>query len=156
MNKRLLLARARTLILILVCFPAFAEEQQEERITEITSEKLFFDYEGKIAIFTGNVVLTDPDLQLTSEKLTVYMTAEDDIEKLDAEGSVEIKMEGMHSKSGKAVYTLADGKVVLTEQPQVSRDGSILQAERILYWRLENKLEAYPRARVIMFQEANK
>jgi lipopolysaccharide transport protein LptA len=135
---------------------AFAEKEKEERITEITSEKLFFDYDGKIAIFTGNVVLTDPDLQLTSDKLTVYMTADDDIEKLDAEGNVEIKMEGMHSKSGKAVYTLVDGKVVLTEQPQVSRDGSILQAERIYYWRLENKLEAFPRARVIMFQEADK
>ncbi|MEX2606672.1 MAG: LptA/OstA family protein [Kiritimatiellia bacterium] len=142
------------LIPALIQFPAFAEP--EERITEITSEKLFFDYEGKIAVFTGNVVVTDPDLQLTSEKLTVYMTAEDEIEKLDAEKNVEIKMEGMHSKSGKAVYTLADGKVVLTEQPQVSRDGSILQAERILYWRLENKLEAFPRARVIMFQEADK
>lgn len=152
MNKQKRLAR--TFILILLCLPAFAQE--EERITEITSEKLFFDYDGKIAIFTGNVVVTDPDLQLTSEKLTVYMSAEDQIEKLDAEGSVEIKMEGMHSKSGKALYTLGDGKVVLTEQPQVSRDGSILQAEKIFYWRLENKLEAFPRARVILFQEAGK
>lgn len=143
------------LSLLLTWNPAFAEEK-EERITEITSEKLFFDYEGKIAVFTGTVVLTDPDLQLTSEKLTVYMTADDEIERLDAEENVEIKMEGMRSKSGKAVYTLSDGKVVLTEQPQVSRDGSILQAERILYWRLENKLEAFPRARLIQFQEADK
>jgi lipopolysaccharide transport protein LptA len=152
MNKQPLVF---SLLLILVGLSAFAEEQKEERITEITSEKLFFDYEGKIAIFTGNVVVTDPDLQLTSEKLTLYMTAEDEVEKLDAEGNVEIKMEGMHSKSGRAVYTLEDGKVELTEQPQVSREGSILQAQRILYWRLENKLEAFPRARWILFQEAD-
>lgn len=152
MNKHTLVLN---LLLILIGLSAFADEQQEERITEITSEKLFFDYEGKIAIFTGNVVVTDPDLQLTSEKLTLHLTAEDDVEKLDAEGNVEIKMEGMHSKSGRAVYTLEDGKVELTEQPQVSRDGSILQAQRILYWRLENKLEAFPRARWILFQEAN-
>jgi lipopolysaccharide transport protein LptA len=130
--------------------PAYS---QEERVTEITSEKLFFDYEGKQAIFTGNVVVNDPDLQLTGDKLTVYLTEEDDIERLLAEGNVEIRMEGMQSRSGKAVYTLSDGKVLLTERPQVSRDGSVLQAEKITYWRLENRLEAFPRARVIMFQE---
>lgn len=134
-----------------VALQAFS--QDEERVTEITSEKLFFDYEGKQAIFTGNVVVNDPDLQLTGDKLTVYLTPEDEIDRLVAEGNVEIKMEGMQSRSGKAVYTLSDGKVVLTEGPQVSRDGSILQAEKVTYWRLENRLEAFPRARVIMFQE---
>ena len=127
--------------------------QEEERVTEITSEKLFFDYEGKEAIFTGTVVVNDPDLQLTGDTLTIYLTAEDEIDRLVAEGNVEITMEGMKSRSGKAVYTLSDGKVLLTERPQVSRDGSILQAEKITYWRLEDKLEAFPRARVIMFQE---
>ena len=126
---------------------------QEERVTEVTSEKLFFDYEGKQAIFTGKVVVNDPDLQLTGDKLTIFMTADDEIERLVAEGNVEIKMEGMQSRSGKAVYTLSDGKVILTDGPQVSRDGSILQAEKVTYWRLENRLEAFPRARVIMFQE---
>jgi len=127
--------------------------QEEERVTEITSDKLFFDYEGKQAIFTGNVVVNDPDLQLTGDKLTVFLTAEDELKSLVAVGNVEIKMEGMQSRSGKAVYTLDDGKVLLTERPQVSRNGSILQAEKITYWRLENRLEAFPRARVIMFQE---
>lgn len=146
--KRLLLSVFLTL---LVCGPSVAQE--EERVTEITSEKLFFDYEGKQAIFTGKVVVNDPDLQLTGDKLTVFLTADDEIDRLVAEGNVEIVMEGMRSRSGKAVYTLSDGKVVLTERPQVSRDGSILQAERVTYWRLENRLEAFPRARVIMFQE---
>jgi len=85
--------------------------------------------------------------------LTVFLTAEDELKSLVAVGNVEIKMEGMQSRSGKAVYTLDDGKVLLTERPQVSRNGSILQAEKITYWRLENRLEAFPRARVIMFQE---
>ena len=133
--------------------PSLSIIAQEERVTEITSDKLFFDYEGKQAIFTGNVVVNDPDLQLTGDKLTVFLTAEDELKSLVAVGNVEIKMEGMQSRSGKAVYTLDDGKVLLTERPQVSRNGSILQAEKITYWRLENRLEAFPRARVIMFQE---
>ncbi len=132
---------------------AQADEVAEERITEITSDKLFFDYEGKKAIFTGNVVVTDPDLQLTGDQLIVTMTADDEIEKLEAEGNVEIKMEGMHSRSGKAVYLLTESKVILTDGPQVSREGSVMTAEKITYWRIENRIEAFPRARVIMFRE---
>ena len=139
--------------LFFICGFAFPSFAQEERVTEITSEKLYFDYEAKQAVFTGDVVVNDPDLQLSGDKLTVFLTAEDEIERLVAEGNVEIKMEGMQSRSGKAVYTLADSKVVLTETPQVSREGSVLQAEKVTYWRLENRLEAFPRARVIMFQE---
>jgi lipopolysaccharide export system protein LptA len=132
------------------------DAQAEDRITEITSDKLFFDYEEKQAIFTGNVVVTDPDLQLTADKLVIYMTQEDEIDTLDAEGNVEVKMEGLHSRSGKAVYTLGDGKIILTDSPQVSREGSVMQAEKITYWRLENRMEAFPRARVIMFREPEK
>jgi len=132
------------------------DAQAEDRITEITSDKLFFDYQEKQAIFTGNVVVTDPDLQLTADRLVIYMTPEDEIDKLDAEGNVEVKMEGLHSRSGKAVYTLGDGKIILTDSPQVSREGSVMQAEKITYWRLENRMEAFPRARVIMFREPEK
>lgn len=129
------------------------EKAPVEHVTEITSDKLFFDYEAKEAVFIGNVVVTDPDLQLTADKLVVTMTADDEIEKLDAEGNVEIRMEGLHSRSGKAVYSLKEAKVVLTDRPQVSREGSVMQAEKITYWRLENRMEAFPRARVIMFRE---
>lgn len=144
------------LFLVCVCRPWSLPAQEKaaaERVTEITSDKLFFDYEGKQAVFTGNVVVTDPDLQLTANKLVVTMTADDQIERLDAEGNVEIKMEGLHSRSGKAVYLLVEGKVILTDRPQVSREGSVMQAEKITYWRLENRIEAFPQARIIMFRE---
>jgi len=120
---------------------------QEEQTTEITSDTLFFDYEGKQAIFTGNVLVNDPNLQLTGDKLTVFLTAEDELKSLVAVGNVEIKMEGMQSRSGKAEYTLSDGKMVLTDNPQVSRENSVLQAEKLTYWHFEGRLEAYPDVR---------
>lgn len=138
---------------LLTAFGVRAQEEGGERVTEITSDKLLFDYAARFAVFTGNVVVTDPDMQLTADEMTVHLTAGDQIEKIEAEGSVVIKMEGMHSKSGKAVYTLENGKLVLTGRPRVSREGSVLQAEKITYWRIENRLEAEPRARVLMFQE---
>ena len=142
-----------TLVALCLC-GLLTAQPEEERVTEITSEKLFFDYEGKQAIFTGNVVVIDADLQLTGDKLTVYMTEEDEIERLVAEGNVEIKMDGMRSRSEKAVYTLKTGMMVLTERPQVFRDGSILQAEKMTYSRFEDTLDA-PNARMIILQEAS-
>ncbi len=140
--------------LILLCIPLLltpAQEKKEERVTEITSDKLLFDYAKKVAVFTGNVVVVDPDMQMTADQMTIYLTDDDEIERIESIGNVEIKMQGLHSSSGKAVYTILTGKVELSEEPQVSREGSIMQADAIIYWRLEDRMETKGNTRVIMF-----
>ncbi len=139
--------------LILPLLRAQTPASSPERVTEITSDRLLFDYARKVAVFTGNVVVNDPDIQITADKLTVTLTSEDEVRQIDAEGRVVIKMEGLHSRSGRAVYTPADTKVVLSEDPQVSRPGSILTAGVIRYWREDNRLEADPPVRMINIQE---
>ena len=124
-----------------------------ETITEITSNHLVFDYGEKLAVFTGNVVVTDPDMQLSSDLLRVFMTENDEIRRIEAEGNVVIKMEGMHSQSGRADYVPDTGELVLTKQPQVSREGSIMQAVKFTYYQLEKRLEADGQVRVLNFQD---
>ena len=41
--------------------------------TEITAEKATFDNRRHLAIFTGNVVVNDPEFYLTCDKLTAYL-----------------------------------------------------------------------------------
>ncbi len=41
--------------------------------TEITAEKATFDNRKHLAIFTGNVVVNDPEFYLTCDKLTAYL-----------------------------------------------------------------------------------
>jgi lipopolysaccharide transport protein LptA len=126
-----------------------------ERVTVITSDSLLFDYGKQFAIFKGNVVVVDPGLRLTSQEMTVYFDAEDQVDRIVAKGGVVIQMDEINTRSGEAVYHMKTGQIILDDKPQVSRGRSVLQAERILYWRLENKLVAEPRARVLLFQDAS-
>ncbi len=127
-----------------------------DRITEITSDRLLFDYANKIAIFTGNVVVADPDMQLNADELTIHLTQTDEVEKIVAKGNVVIRMEGLNSRSGSAVYNLEKQTIVLEDEPQVFREQSVLMAERITYYRLEERMTAEPRPRLLMFQDAER
>ncbi len=126
--------------------------EEGEKVTEITSDRLDADYRNKKAVFTGNVKVSDPDMTLTSETLILWLTDEDEIRLIEAEGSVVIRMEGLSSQSGKAVYNPSTGKLELTDRPQVSRKGSILQAKKFTYFQLEDRLKAEDGVRLLNFQ----
>lgn len=136
--------------------PPDAAPNGEERLTEITSDKLLFDYPNKIAVFTGNVVVTDPDMQITADMLTIHLNADDTIDRIVARGTVIIKSEGLHSRSGIATYILSEQIMLLEDRPQVFRERSVLTAERITYNRLEQKILAEPQPRLLMFQDADR
>lgn len=147
-----------TLSLLLLPFCALKAQdpmtaEEGERITEITSDRLVADYREKKAVFTGNVKVSDPDMTLTCEKLIVWLTEEDEIRLIEAEDTVVIRMEGLSSQSGKAVYNPKTGKLELTDRPQVSRKGSILQAVKFTYFQLEDRLNAEEGVRLLNFQE---
>ena len=133
-------------LLLSVPFCLFAQPD-DEQVTVITSDSLLFDYGQQFAIFKGNVVVIDPGLRLTGEELTVYFDENDDVERIVSKGSVVIQMEEINSRSGMATYNVPEGQIILEDKPQVSRGRSVLQAERIIYWRFDNKLVAEPRAR---------
>lgn len=128
------------------------EDMDEETVTEITSEKLVFDYGEKLAVFTGDVVVTNPDMQMSCDLMRVFLTDNDEIRLIEAEGDVVIKMEDLHSQSGRADYVPATGVLVLTREPQVSREGSIMQAVKFTYNQLEDRLDAEGRVRMLNFQ----
>lgn len=132
---------------------AISEDPPAERVTEITSDHLLFDYGNKIAVFTGNVVVTDPDMNITAETLTIHLGENDEVTEIVARGNVVIKMEGMHSLSGVATFTSEDQKLVLEENPQVFREANVLTGTKIIYFRAEDRMEA-ERARVLNFEDA--
>jgi lipopolysaccharide transport protein LptA len=140
----------------LVWAPLAAQDPVDagEAVTEITSKHLVFDYAEKLAVFTGDVVVTDPDMQLSADTLRVFLTEDDEIRRIEAEGNVVIKMEGLHSQSGRADYVPKTGVLVLTREPQVSREGSIMQAVKFTYYQLDNRLEADGQVRLLNFQGA--
>lgn len=135
---------------------SLAQDPAPDRLTEVTSDRLLFDYGNKRAVFTGNVVVSDPDMQIDADELTIYLNEDDSVNRIEAKGNVIIRSEGLHSRSGSAVYTLADQRIVLEINPQVFRESSILTADRIIYFRLEERMVAEPRPRILMYQEGER
>jgi len=151
---------------LLACLPASrAQEKKAAAVdpsagietatdaTIVTSEHLTYDGQKRYAHFEKNVVVTDPQLQLRSDKLTLWFDEAGSAKTIQAQGNVRISQADKSSRSGMAVYDVATGKIVLTDKPEVTRGKDVLQAETITFWRDHNKLVCEPRARLVIYPE---
>jgi lipopolysaccharide transport protein LptA len=101
--------------------------------TQIYADEASFDTEKRIGVFTGHVRVFDPRFNIQSDKLTVYIHKDEGegLERAIAEGHVGVVRDRPDPKGGppskaiglseKAVYTSADGTVVLTGSPRVQQ-----------------------------------
>lgn len=125
----------------------------DEEVTIITSDQLTADYKQHYALFDGNVVVTDPQMQLTSEKLTVTFDANNKIKSIKAEGKVNIRQTDKLAKADVATYDIESGKIVLSGKPRVMRGKDMLEGEVITMFRNESRILVYPRARLVVYPE---
>jgi lipopolysaccharide transport protein LptA len=121
--------------------------------TEITSGKLVFDYKNHFALFEDNVVVKDPRLKLTADKLTVLFDEGGNAKSIKAEGHVTITQEDKKATSEKALYDVDTGEIVLEGRPRVIRGRDTLEGEKITFWRDQNKLICTPGARLLLYPE---
>ena len=124
-----------------------------EEVTVITADKLTADYKQHFALFEGNVVVTDPQMQLTSEKMNVTFDANSKIKAIRAEGKVNIRQTDKVAKADIATYDLDSGKIVLAGKPRVMRGKDVLEGEVITMFRNESRMLVYPRARLVVYPE---
>ncbi len=124
----------------------YAEESRGE--TTITSDKLVFDYDDGYALFDGNVVVKDVDLQLTCGKLKVRFEETGKVSWLEAETAVTIQQDDKRATADKVVHDVESGEFVLTGSPKVYRGTDMLQGDTIRYWRGENRMICEPRAKL--------
>lgn len=123
--------------------------------TFITSSKLTYDSQKSAVVFEGSVVVTDPDLKIQSERLTVVLSNDKKVESIAAEGSVVITRNTIQATSQMALYTLSDGKIALSGKPNVTRQKDTLTAETIVLWRNSNRIICEPHAHLIIYSERN-
>jgi lipopolysaccharide transport protein LptA len=100
--------------------------------TEIYADEAFFDSGKNIGKFTGHVKVNDPRFAMQSDKLTAYISKENQgLEKAVASGNVGVVRDRLDPKGGppmrsvslsdNAVYTTKDGNVELTGNPRVQQ-----------------------------------
>ncbi|MGI6087544.1 MAG: LptA/OstA family protein [Kiritimatiellia bacterium] len=126
---------------------------EDEGGTVITSRSLNFEHKKREAVFDGNVLVVDPQLRIKSDRLTVIFTEDNQVQKLIAEGRVQIEQEQLAASGGRAVYDVAAGKVVLSINPLIRRGRDMLTGETITFWRDSNRILCEPNARLVLHSE---
>jgi lipopolysaccharide export system protein LptA len=122
--------------------------------TVVTADKLTFDYIKKFALFENNVLVNDPRLQLSANRLTIIFTEDGGAQTIKAEGDVLLTQGEKKARSDVATYDVVSGKIVLAGgPPQVMQGRNILEGEVITFWRDQQKLECKPRARLVIYSE---
>lgn len=124
-----------------------------DAVTVITSEKLTFDYKKQYALFENDVLVTDPEMQLAADKLTVIFDAKGKARSIKAEGRVTIRQTDKTAQAGLATYDFETGKIVLAIKPRVTRGRDTLEGELITFWRDQNRMICQPQARLVIYPE---
>lgn len=100
---------------------------------EITADSLKWEYENRIAVFTGNVAMTAEEGNITANKMTVFFDENDDITKMVAEGAAELIRE--KQKCGGEIieiYSSAD-LIILKQSAWISSGKTLFKGEEISF-----------------------
>lgn len=117
-----------------------AAEAVETNMTVITSRHLDFDYPKRVAVFDGDVVVTDPRVTIKSDSMTSVFTTNNQPETITAVGNVRIEQENRLALCNRATYSVKSGLLVLTGKPRVTRGTDVLSGSRIIFSRDDDKV----------------
>lgn len=102
---------------------------------EVTADQLSVDQQDGAAIFSGNVLVVQGDMRLSSNVMRVEYgpqgTSGTQISRLLADGDVILINGKEAAEAREAIYTLADGHVVLIGDVLLTQGASVLSAQRM-------------------------
>lgn len=111
----------------------------EETVTVITSDRLLYDYKQKFALFETNVVVVDPRIKITADKMTVFFDATNKVQQIQCEHRVTISQADKTAKADQATYDVASGNIVLTGgNPEVMSGRNRMTGDPIIFNRDQN------------------
>ncbi len=134
-------------------FPNLNSGADETNCTVITATRLTLDQQKRTAVFEEHVVVTDPRVRITSDKLTVLFSEDNQVTVLEAEGRVVIRDGDRQAAGDKVRYTVAKGEFVLTGRPVVQHGRDMLAADVITFCRTNNYVRCEPNARLVIRSE---
>jgi lipopolysaccharide export system protein LptA len=116
--------------------------------TNITSDSLTFNAKDRVFSYVGNVQVTQGDMRLTSKTLEGTYSEKNELLKLVAKGDVFISKQDIQATGQIASYDAVAAIVILTENPQLQQQESILRADKIKIFLNENRSQAEGDVRV--------
>lgn len=137
---------SQVFLIICIFFPSFvvaerlSKEKEENLPVEITAEKMVSDQKSNKIIFTGDVIAKRGDLNIFSDKMTVFNNRNGkELEKIVAQGNVKIKKGERFASGERAVYIEKEGTIVLTGNPHAWENGNEIVAVEMIFLVDEDK-----------------
>lgn len=122
--------------------------------TYIKSDSLQLKQTERYFVYSGNVEMKHGDMTITSNTLEGTYDEQNKLKKLIAKTNVQIvKGDNIHGSSELATYEAAQDTVTLTENPELSQNGSVLTADAIKIFLKDNRSEASGQVRVKMIDK---
>lgn len=133
--------------------PKFEKIDLKKDATYITSDNLSLSAKDRVFVYTGNVDVKHKNMVLKANKVTGYYSKDNKIEKLVAEGKVDISQgETIRARSEEAIYDAIKKIIVLTKNPELEKDRSLLSADEITIFIDEERSTAKGQVRVKLLQ----
>ena len=93
---------------------------KQDEITISCDGPFIIDYAKNEASFYGRVKVIEPRGELLADRLDIFLNPDShEIEKVVAEGNVELKHDPNVARGQRIVYTLASGQAILTGNPEI-------------------------------------
>jgi lipopolysaccharide export system protein LptA len=122
--------------------------------TFIKSDSLSLQSENRTFAYSGNVEVAQGDMVLTADRMDGSYDENNRIKEITAKGKVLITKGPTVKASGeKAVYDATNATVVLSENPELQQEGSVLSADRIRVFLNDNRSVAEGTVRVKLIQK---
>lgn len=124
--------------------------------TTITSSRMEYDYAKSSIIFEENVKVQNPEYTMTCERLIVMLNSTNDVKWIKASRNVILVNGDRSAKCDEAVYTKADGKVVMTgREVVVQRAKDQMTGTKITIWLNDERVECEPARMVLQESTVN-
>ncbi len=155
-------------MLTVVCAPApgFPQASEKEKKedplaiklddapTFIKADSLSLNTNSRVFTYSGNVEVTRGELKLTAAKLEGQYDANNQIDTLTALTNVVIvKGDAIRAVCQKAIYEKKSETLVLTDNPELQQDGSILTADAITLFLTDDRSTAEGNVRVKLIKQ---
>jgi len=123
---------------------AAAKEDQSLDDISITAERMEMQLSGHTIELTGNILVQDQTMNLTADKMKVFMDEDNKLQRIDAEGNVTIrKLSGSESATGeRGSYNAKNEQILLEGNCTLFQGRSIMNCEQIIYDRKNQSIVA--------------
>ena len=111
----------------------YAEPEKKAGSTKVTSNRLDFDYKRMVAVFTGDVVVLDPEVKITTDKLTMAFGDDESVKLVTCRGKVKIWYEDKIASAKQAIYQAEKGEIELLGDAVLQRSGDTVKGDRIVF-----------------------